>query len=410
MNTFGINFIIRRNFNNKKIAHLYARITINGEQAEIALKGRVDPDAWSPKEEVFKGKIGEIKAWNKHIENIRFRLTEHFRALEDKGADVSAMAVKQAYEGKISKKAAGHTVLELMDYHNKINPDKVKPGTMKNYLTTREYVNLFIQTKDQKADLDISELDFQFITEFEHFIRNKPIKEHDRCEGNGVGKHLERFCKIVRLGKKLKWLPVYPFDEFKIKMTRTKVIKLTRDELRSIEEQDLSIPILVYVRDLFLFSCYTGLAYCDVMKLNELELTLDAEEKVWIQTYRQKSDQLSSVPLLNPAIALIEKYRRDPRSVCRNAIFPYVSNQEVNRSIKVIAEICGIKKYMKFHVGRHTFGTVVTLKNGVPIETVQKMMGHLKISTTQIYAEVDEEKIAGDMSQVDKKMLARKEA
>ncbi len=122
---------------------------------------------------------------------------------------------------------------------------------------------------------------------------------------------------------------------------------------------------------------------------------------MWIETYRQKSDELSPVPMLRAAMALVEKYRNDPRSVQRKAIFPYVTNQEVNRSIKIIAEICAIKKYMTFHKARHTFGTVVTLKNGVPLETVKQMMGHKKISTTMIYAEVDEEKMETDMNKVE---------
>jgi integrase len=410
MNTLGINFIIRRNSNNRTIAHLYARVTVNEEIVEIALKGRVDPDLWHPKKEEFKGKSEEVKGWNLHIANTRFRITQHFRQLEDKEQLVTAPALKLAFEGKSSKQSRGHTVLELIDYHNKINPDQLKAGTMKNYKATREYASQFILQEKKSNNYYLADLNFQFITELEYFIRNHPIKDHDPCKGNGVGKHMERFCKMVRLGKKLEWVKVYPFDNYSPKFAKVNIIKLRQDELKAIEDMQLANPSLAIVQDLFLFSCYTGLAYCDVMKFSDEDLSFSGEGKAWIETYRQKSTEFSPVPLLSPAVALIEKYRNDPRSVARSKIFPYVSNQEMNRGIKIIAEIAGIKKYMSFHKARHTFGSVVTLKNGVPVETVQQMMGHKKISTTMLYAKVDEEKIQSDMDKVEQKLSAKLKA
>lgn len=162
------------------------------------------------------------------------------------------------------------------------------------------------------------------------------------------------------------------------------------------------------MRDLFVFACYTGLAFTDVMSLTESDFSVTNDGVWFLMTYRNKSEELSPVPILTAAQKLIEKYRNDPRSVSRGAIFPFISNQEVNRCLKIIQEICGILKELTFHVARHTFATTVTLKNKVPMETVKALLGHKKYSTTEIYAEVDEEKIIEDMSEVESRLQVSK--
>ncbi|MES1226749.1 MAG: site-specific integrase, partial [Bacteroidota bacterium] len=134
----------------------------------------------------------------------------------------------------------------------------------------------------------------------------------------------------------------------------------------------------------------------------------NADGRLWCKVYRQKSEELSAIPILECALFIIEKYKDNPASLKRDRIFPYVSNQQLNRGLKMIGEVCGINKYMSFHLARHTFATAVTLKNGVPIETVSKMLGHAKLATTLVYAEVDEEKIGIDMIKVEQKMETRK--
>lgn len=151
------------------------------------------------------------------------------------------------------------------------------------------------------------------------------------------------------------------------------------------------------VKDLFLFSCYTGLSYVDLMELRPSEILTGIDKIKWIKTTRAKTDTPVNVPLLTPAQLLLEKFGGEDAAK-RDTVFPYVSNQEVNRSLKIIAEICGIQKYLTFHLARHTFATTVTLMNGVPIETISKMLGHTKISTTMQYAKVTQTKIGMDMN------------
>jgi site-specific recombinase XerD len=163
-------------------------------------------------------------------------------------------------------------------------------------------------------------------------------------------------------------------------------------EVRSFEN-----PVLQKVKDLFVFSCYTGLAYIDLIELKPQQILTNIDGVRWIKTSRAKTEICVNVPLLQPAVIILEKYMTEPRAFVRNTIFPGISNQEMNRSLKMIAEICGIKKYLTFHLARHTFATTVTLMNGVPIETISKMLGHTKLSTTMIYARITQSKIGMDM-------------
>jgi site-specific recombinase XerD len=222
-------------------------------------------------------------------------------------------------------------------------------------------------------------------------------------------KHLERIKKMVKWAKQLGWITLDPFSEYKLTFKKHKRKKLDLEELSRIEKKEFSNPSLSYVKDLFLFSCYTGLAYCDVIALTTSNFEVDAEGNLWCKIYRQKSEELSSIPVLKAASELMLKYKDHPKSVEKGRIFPYISNQELNRNLKIIGEVCDIKKYMSFHLARHTFATAITLKNGVPIETVSKMLGHTKITTTQIYADVDEEKIVGDMAGVETRLKNRKQ-
>ncbi len=409
VSTFSIDFIIRLKKQQKERALLYVRITVNGNRTEISLKEEIITRDWDKKQEIVKGKSKEIKTINNYIEDVRFRLKEKYRMLIDKQSHITSQSIKDAYLGNHTLQKSGHTIGELLRYHEKIAIDKLEPGTLKNYGATEQYLKGFIKSKYKTDDIFLAQLDYEFITELEHFIRYNPIKAHDPCKGNGVMKHLERFKKMVKWAKQLGWLSTDPLADYKLSLKRYKRKKLDISELLSIEKKDFSNPSLTYVKDLFLFSCYTGLAYCDVISLKPSNFESDADGNLWCKVYRQKSEELSPVPVLKAAIEIMTKYKNHPKSTIKGSIFPYISNQDLNRNLKIIAEVCEINKYMSFHLARHTFATAVTLKNGVPIETVSKMLGHTKITTTQIYADVDEEKIIEDMAGVEARLNNRKE-
>lgn len=246
------------------------------------------------------------------------------------------------------------------------------------------------------------------MTEFEHFIRNHPMKESDPCLGNGLGKHIQRFKTIIQWGKTIQWSKDNQIIEYPTNIKKNKRKKLSIEQLVALENQVMLNDRLQFVKDLFLYACYTGLAYAEVMKLDDNHFEWDTNEVTWCLIYRDKTDGLCPVPLIKSANTILNKYRalRNPETT---KVFPRISNKHVNDSLKIIQEICGIPFDLTFHIARHTFAKTVALKNGIPLETVQMMLGHTKISTTQIYADVDEEKILDDTSDLEEK-LERKRA
>ena len=187
------------------------------------------------------------------------------------------------------------------------------------------------------------------------------------------------------------------FEDFKVIKKRTKREKLSLSEVKKIASKTFNKPILKLTQDLFIFSCFTGLSYIDVLNLKTDDLEEGIDGNLWCKIYRKKTDELAAIPLLEQAKLLIQKYLADSGKLNHERIFPSITNQELNRNLKIIAEICEISKPLHFHIARHTFATTITLKMGVPMETVSKMLGHTKLSTTKIYANVDEEKISMDM-------------
>ncbi len=401
-NTFALTLRCRRTKPNSSQGLLFVRVVVNGTTLEISLKEKVSLSAWNEEKGEVDGRVPEAKALNNYLKNVLFRLREKYRTMIDKGEEVTAQNIKDSFTGN-EREPHEHSLCELMKYHYELEGEKLSWGTMKNYKTTEEYIKRFIQHKHKSADLYLSQLNHAFIRELESFIRKNPIKAHDRCEGNGIMKHLERLKKMIHWGRQLGWLTQDPFIDYRLSYKKFKRKKLDLTELQKIEALSVSGDSLLLVKDLFLFSCYTGLAYADTIALTPENLEQDNRGKWWCKIYRQKSDEFAAIPLLSVAIQYLEKYANHPKSVCAGRVFPYVSNQEVNRNLKIIGNLCGITKYMSFHLARHTFATTVTLKNGVPIETVSKMLGHKKISTTQIYADVDEEKLFHDMEGVEKK-------
>jgi site-specific recombinase XerD len=404
--SFSIDFIIRRCKGNKKQALIYARITVDEERKEISLKERINAADWDPQQEIVKGRTEQVKSLNKHIEDVRFKIREKYRLLYDKETLFTAETVKQAYLGTHTA-LKNHKLVELLDYYHKIWQPKLKPGGFKNVVTTISYVKRFLASSYPGGDIYLSQLSMELATNFEHFVRNNPIKTYDRCEGNGLAKHVQRFKRIVNWAVEIKWMQVNPFKEYSCPQKKHKRKKITFQQLIAIEQKEFSDPSIRYVKDLFLHSCYTGFAFVDAMALREEHFEWDADNTVWCKIYRLKSDELAAVPILKSAATLLNKYKSRPDYRPGGSIFPRITNQEVNRCLKVIQAVCSIDFSLTFHIARHTFAKTVALKNGIPLETVQIMLGHSKITTTQIYADVDEEKVlddtAGWQERLDKK-------
>ncbi len=263
--TFAVSLFVRLK-NSQTDGLIYARITVNGTATELSLKETIPIEQWNPMRQEVEGRTPQVKALNTHLDNVVFKIKEKYRQMIDKDVPVDAQAIKDAFLGKQTEQK-GHTLRELITYHDRMEGEKLAWGTMKNYKATEEYIKRFIKNKYDKEDVSLRKLNYQFILELESFIRNHPLKEHDRCVGNGVMKHLERLKKMVKWARRLGWLPNDPFIDYQLSFKRFKRKKLDITELNRIENHTFSSASLACVKDLFLFSCYTGLAYADVMAL-----------------------------------------------------------------------------------------------------------------------------------------------
>jgi site-specific recombinase XerD len=406
-NTFGLHFILRVGRSVKGKSPIYARISVNKTKCELALKCHIRKEDWNSVRGAAKTGNEELKLLNSYLEEVRGKLVKQYRALHITDALLTAESVKDAYLG-INENKRKYTLLWVVAEHNLMMQKILKHGTMKNYSTTEKYLKAFIPHKFRSDDIFLSKLNYEFISGFEFYVRSNSIKENDPCANNGTMKHMERLKKMVNWAVKNEWLDKNPFSNFKLKFDRQERECLNEIQLTVIKTHDLENPTLQLIRDLFVFSCYTGLAYIDLIELKPNEIVTSVNGVKWIKTAREKSGVVVNIPLLDDAINVLDKYSNDKRAIVKERVFPLVSNQEMNRGLKVIAEICGIKKHLTFHLARHTFATTVTLMNGVPIETISKMLGHTKLSTTMIYARISQTKIGLDMELLQNRLEAER--
>ena len=200
------------------------------------------------------------------------------------------------------------------------------------------------------------------------------------------------------------WIDKNPFSNYKSKVVEVERVYLCESELQSIINKDLKIDRLSLVRDIFVFSCFTGLAYVDAKNLTKSHISIGIDGNKWIFTHRQKTETASKIPILPVTQMIIDKYENHPQSNNQQKLLPVLSNQKMNAYLKEIATVCKIDKELTFHIARHTFATTVTLSNGVPIESVSKMLGHKNIKTTQHYAKILDKKVSEDMEILKQKM------
>lgn len=401
--TFGIQFIIRINKYDKSIGKVYARITVDTKRVELSLKKDIDLNDWNKGKGCAKGSTPDVKLLNTYLSQVQGRLTECFRELQLNGEVITPNAVKKLFWGDDPNE---HSLIELLDYHDYSEFSKFSEGTIKNYGVTRRYILSFLLKVKNLADYQLSKIDFKFITDFDFFLRTvKPKDHYQPMSNNGLMKHMQRLRKILNLGVKLEWLKKNPFDAYDIKLEKTERGFLTSYELRAIEKKVITLARLEFIRDLFVFSCYTGLSYIDAVNLHVSSLVFGIDGQKWISTRRRKTNTPVKIPILPKACDIIEKYKMDPRSMNRGTVFPLISNQKVNSFLKEVAILCEVEKRLTFHLARHTFATTVTLSNGVPIETVSKLLGHRSIATTQIYAKVLENKVSEDMGKLKEKLF-----
>jgi site-specific recombinase XerD len=397
LNTFSILFWLKLASAKNGEAPLYARITVNGKRAELSLKQKLLISDWDAKKNRLKGLSDNIKKVNTYLKQINSQLFEIYQNLKREKKFVTSELLKAHFLGTDENRYA---LTDIIKYHNEHMKSTLRWGTQKNYFTTHKYIFLFLKQKHSTTDMFLSELNYKFIIDFERYLRSQKSMGN-----NTVMKHIERLRKMVSLAYKMEWLSKDPFIKFEAKYEKKERTYLTLEELQTIENKLFTITRLELIKDLFVFSCYTGLSYGDVMRLSTKNLCTGIDGKQWIYAQREKTSVPMKIPILSRALCIIKKYEVHPEAWIKDRLFPTISNQKLNSYLKEIADVCGITKNLTFHIARHTFATTVTLSNGVPIETVSKLLGHSKITTTQIYAKVIERKVSDDMQKLEQSFL-----
>ena len=392
--TISILFYLKRaKANAQGLAPIFQRITINGRRLDNSTGKFVDPSKWHPEMSKMRGNSEEARLINGHLDNLRTKILIAEKELNKKDIPVNLETLKNMLLGT---KERQRLLIPIFEEHN----NKIKellgieyaPGTYERYQTSLKHTKDFLNWKYSISDIDITKIDHAFITDYEFYLRSVR-----KCANNTAVKYIKNFNKIIKLCLANDWLEKNPFANYKSKVKEVERVYLSEGEIQNIINKDFKTERLSLVRDIFLFSCFTGLAYIDVKNLTKSHISIGIDGEKWIFTHRQKTETASKIPILPVTQMIIDKYADHPKSNNEDRLLPILTNQKMNAYLKEIAGVCEIDKELTFHIARHTFATTVTLTNGVPIESVSKMLGHKSLRTTQHYAKVLDRKVSEDM-------------
>ena len=394
---FRVVFYLRSNYVNKEgKTSVMLRIYLNNERLSLGSTGiSVKSSQWDKEKERIKGRTTEALNTNLQLDNIASGLQSIFRRIEMSDV-VSLERIKSEFLGK---KEEIDTLMQLFEKHNgdvaKQVGVSVGKATLQKYNVCKRHFSEFLEKQYKRSDLKLTELTYVVIREFDLYLRTEVGQNP-----NTATKTMKTFKTITLLGQKMGVLLHDPFMNHRFHIEPVNRGFLTDEEILSIAHKQINIPRLELIRDIFIFSCFTGLAYIDVSNLTPDHI-VTLGDKQWIMTQRQKTSVETNVLLLDIPKAIIAKY--GGKTYRNGKLFPMLTNQKTNSYLKEIADICGIKKNLTFHLARHTFATM-SLSKGVPMESISKMLGHTNIRTTQIYARITNKKIEHDMEELADKL------
>ncbi|WDT68033.1 site-specific integrase [Cloacibacterium sp. TD35] len=383
---------------------IYLRITVNGKRAEFSTGKDVEISKWSSAQNRLKGNSEEARAINKYLDILQSNVLILENKLAMSRESFAALDIKNLLTGANTTE---RYLIPTFEEHNskieKLLGKEYAPATLKNFKTCLAHLKEFLWKVHKKSDIDIQKLEPSFLNDFDFFLRSKP-----NINNNSAVKHTKNLSKILKLCYQNNWIEKDLVIFYKGKFQEVNVNFLTEEEIRTIKNKDFIGKGLNLVRDIFIFSCYTGLAYVDIFNLTNEQITIGVDGNLWVITNRQKTGTNSNIPLLPIAEEIIKKYENHPLVSNSGKLLPVYSNQKINEYLKTIADNCNINKKLTFHCARHTFATTVTLSNNVSMESVSKMLGHKSIKTTQHYAKILDKKVSEDMNNLKKRLIRKK--
>ena len=399
--SFGLTFYINRTRERKNgDCPVMLRINLNGDRLALQVQRFIKPEDWDQNRYVMKGRTEQARVFNNYLEAVRLKAHKKFNELLSYTDDVTPQMLRDAILGVNSAKT--RQIIDIWEGHvsdlKKLIGKENSYATYQKYNTAKNHFQSFLQKKYQLNDVSIKAVDYQMIQQYSIYL-----KTEKGCSFNTATKFLQNLKTITSISIRSGWLVKDPFNGISLTLKEVDRPYLTFEELERLIEFNSVFDRLNRVRDFFVFSCYTGLAYIDVKKLKRAEIEGNDEMGFWIRTRRQKTGVRANIPLLEIPMSIIRNYCQLELLDAEEPILPILSNQKMNAYLKELADLCNIQKQLSYHVARHTFATTVTMMNGVPIETVSKMLGHKNIHTTQHYARIVDKKVGDDM-----KLLAAK--
>lgn len=390
-------FYLRNQRANTEGSPIMMRVTLNGVQSRLSVQRRIPKSYWNPSRGEVKRSFEGATSINLHLELLRSQAYQAYSKLERTESYYTAQHVTDLMQGKTEGRF--QPLVAFWDAHNeglKLQIGKtVSKALWRKHNSALNHLTSFLLLQYGTSELPVSKVSKMDIHGF-----YKYLIEHAGHAHNTAIKNMQFLKKIILLALDQGILSQNPFASFPLSLKSVERPFLTQDELEVLVEKQFRIKRLAFIKDIFVFSCYTGLAFIDVCRLKKSEILKTPDGVCWIKTLRSKTKVRSQIPLLEIPLEIIRRYADLERLGAEDNIFKVPSNQKVNGYLKEVADLCGIEKNLTFHMARHTFATTVTLQNGVPIESVSKMLGHTNISTTQHYAKVLDSKIYADLLQM----------
>ena len=401
-NTLSVLFIIKKSKLLKNgEAPICMRITVNKRVAEVMIKRSIPVDLWNQKKECSKGKDRAATELNHYINTVRAKILQIHRELEIDNKTITADIIKDCFYGRDKVQ---RSLLEVYAEHNEkcraLIGKEYTESTVTKFDTSINRLKEYIRSRYHRDDMMLAELDGQFIRDFDFWL-----KTDKHCQNNSALKHLKNLKKVVRIALANGWIKKDPFYGIRFKQEEVNVEFLSREELDILMNKEFTIKRLEQVRDIFVFCCFTALAFVDVQQLSREHLIKDNNGALWIRKARQKTNQMCNIPVLSIPQRILGKYEDNAECIKKGVLLPVISNQRMNAYLKEIADLCGIAKRLTTHVARHTAATVVFLANDVSMENVSKILGHSNIRMTQHYARVLDSSIMRDMANVERNFL-----
>ncbi len=396
-----VSFILRKDRIENGIGPIYLLLFLDGKRTKISINQTCHSDQWDEKNGRYLGNSAKASSFNEMLEKIRLDTIRIFNEMKLFENDITVDMLRE----KLTTVSADRKkkLLEVCDIYNsntkKLVGIEMNKDTWARYSAYRNRIGDFIRQQFKIDDVYFFYLKYSFIVEYEFYLKTE-IKLHQ----NTMVKYLQYLSRVAEFAVNNEWTERNLFQNYKCPVKESKREYLTADELERIKNKEILLPRLKEVRDVFIFCCYTGYAFKDAESLTPEHIGIGINGCKWIYTSRQKSDNVSNVPLLAPALEIIDKYKEHPSCINKNRILPMKSNQKLNAYLKEIADICGINKPMTMHIARHTFATTVLLSNGVSMEATSKMLGHSSIKTTQIYGKILESRVAAEMDLLSQKL------